>query len=81
MEATIRTRLGPENRDLDGEYVARRMLITESPEYRSAWQQVMSEPHPLLTDGEIRALRAYRELRAVPWARSPRQREATAYRR
>jgi HK97 family phage major capsid protein len=59
---TVSARLGPANPNLDGEYVARRLLITESEEYRSAFQQVMTEDHPLLTEGEIRALRSFREL-------------------
>ena len=59
---TVSARLGPANPYCDGEYVARRLLITESPEYRSAFQQVMTQDHPLLTEAEIRALRAFSEL-------------------
>jgi HK97 family phage major capsid protein len=61
---TVSARLGPANPYCDGEYVARRLLITESAEYRSAFQQLMTEDHPLLTEAEIRAVRAFRELEA-----------------
>jgi HK97 family phage major capsid protein len=48
--------------DCDGSYIARRTLITESPAYRSAWHQLMVDPHPLLTGDEATAVRAFREL-------------------
>jgi HK97 family phage major capsid protein len=62
VEASIRSRLSADNPNLDGEYVARRMLITESDEYRSAFMQAMTQSNPLYTDAEIRAVWAYREL-------------------
>lgn len=62
IEQTVTARLSAASPFLDGEYVSRRLLITESDEYRSAFQQLMTEDHPYLTEGEIRALRAYREL-------------------
>jgi len=54
-----------DNPDLDGSAVARRMLLTESPAYRSAFQQYLTAPAgvaPILSAAETEALRSYREL-------------------
>jgi len=59
---TMESELGPENRYLDGDYVARRMVITESDEYRSAFQQILTESQPLLTEAETQAVRMFRAL-------------------
>lgn len=64
IESMVRSRLGPENRNLDGDYVARRIAITESPQYRSAFQQLMTQDRPLLSNEEILAVRSLRELEA-----------------
>ncbi len=46
----------------DGSYIARRALITESPAYRSAWAQCVTQVHPILTIEESAALRSLRDL-------------------
>ena len=58
----LRSVLSAENPNLDGSYIARRTLITESPAYRCAFQQLLTQQHPLLTEAEIRSVRALREL-------------------
>lgn len=47
--------------------VARRLLVTETPEYRAAFQKLVSSPHgtALLDDDERKALRAFEEYRAM----------------
>ena len=45
--------------------IARRILVTEHPEYRSAWQKLVTDPHPILTQDEQRAVLAYNEYRAM----------------
>lgn len=45
--------------------IARRILITENDAYRSAWMQLVTEPHPMLSDEERNAVRAFNELRAM----------------
>lgn len=39
--------------------IARRTLLTENPPYRSAWQRLMTQPHPVLSAEEVDALRAF----------------------
>jgi HK97 family phage major capsid protein len=48
-----------ENEDVEESYVARRTLLTMSPAYRSAFKQLMSSPHPVLTAEEARAVRDF----------------------
>jgi HK97 family phage major capsid protein len=67
---TVAAELGPENPNLDGDYVARRMLITESDAYRSAFQRVLTQAHPLLTEAEVQAIRAFERLEATHEARA-----------
>lgn len=52
-------------RGQDGAQVAKLILMTESPEYRSAFQRVVTEAHPVLTEAEAQALRAVQEYRAA----------------
>jgi HK97 family phage major capsid protein len=42
-------------RDRDGRFAAH-ILATGHPAYRTAWSKLMSQPHPVLTDEEQRAL-------------------------
>jgi HK97 family phage major capsid protein len=49
------------NPDEEESYIARRILLTENPTYRSAWKQLMTEPHPLLNNEEIESIRAFRK--------------------
>jgi HK97 family phage major capsid protein len=51
--------------DLDGGHVARLMLLTENEHYRSAFQQLVSQPVPILSAEEARAVKAYNEFRAM----------------
>lgn len=60
----LRSVLSAENPNCDGSYIARRTLITESPAYRSAFRELMINPHPLLTAEEVEAVRALRALEA-----------------
>ncbi len=62
MASLLRAQITRETPNTDGEYIAKRTLITESDAYRSAFQQVMADPHPVLTAEEAGALRALREL-------------------
>lgn len=43
-------------RNFDGDLLARRLLITESPEYRSAFAKAISSPTPAWTPEESRAM-------------------------
>jgi HK97 family phage major capsid protein len=56
--------------NVDGSYIAKRTLITESDAYRSAFAEVVSNPYPVLTGEEADALRALRRLDAEQRAMS-----------
>lgn len=45
--------------------IARRVLVTENDHYRSAWMQLVTDPHPMLNDDERRAVQAFNEYRAM----------------
>ena len=45
--------------------IARRTLITENPSYRTAWQKLVTQPHPMLTNEERDAVIAWEEFRAM----------------
>lgn len=51
-------------RNSDNPHIARLVVLTESPEYRSAFMRAMTDPHPILTGAEAAALRAVQEYRA-----------------
>jgi len=51
--------------DLRGDQVARRVLITESDAYRSAWMKAVTDATPVFTPDEARALQAWNEYRAA----------------
>ena len=61
-DSLLRSALSQENVNCDGDYIARRALITESPAYRSAFREGMTRPHPRFTSEEIDALRALERL-------------------
>ncbi|MGD0083554.1 MAG: phage major capsid protein [Acidimicrobiales bacterium] len=46
---------------VDGGAIARRLIVTESPGYRSAFAKAMVQPHPVFTEEESRAVNAYRQ--------------------
>ncbi len=45
--------------------IARRILVTENEDYRTAWQKLVTQPQPILTEAENRAVQAYMEYRAM----------------
>jgi HK97 family phage major capsid protein len=45
--------------------IARRVLVTENDDYRNAWAKLVTDPHPILTPEEQRAVLAYNEYRAM----------------
>jgi HK97 family phage major capsid protein len=49
-------------RDTD---VARRLLVTENDDYRSAFVKLVTDTHPFLTQDEHRAVQAFKEYRAM----------------
>lgn len=51
--------------DCDGSYVGRLMLLTENDDYRSAFMKLVTQPQPVLTAEEARAVNAYNEFRAM----------------
>jgi HK97 family phage major capsid protein len=62
VEQLLRSRITEDNPNTDGSYIAKRTLITESDAYRSAFQQVLTEPHPIFTAEEAEAMRSLRSL-------------------
>lgn len=49
----------------DPRVVAGLMLATESDDYRTAWQKLVTNPQPILTAEESRAILRYQEFRAM----------------
>jgi HK97 family phage major capsid protein len=45
--------------------IARRTLVTENEQYRSAWMKLVSDPQPFLSPEEIRAVEAWKEYRVA----------------
>jgi HK97 family phage major capsid protein len=45
--------------------IARRVLVTETEEYREAWLKLVTHPRPFLTPEESRAVQAWEEYRAM----------------
>ncbi|MBT8241279.1 MAG: hypothetical protein KJN63_08640, partial [Acidimicrobiia bacterium] len=56
--------IGTRNGNTNGDYIARRLLITESDEYRSAFVKAMHSATPWFTEEEGRAVQALRDLEA-----------------
>lgn len=54
--------------DCDGSHVGRLMLLTENDDYRSAFMKLVSQPQPVLTAEESRAVNAVAEFRAMSGA-------------
>jgi HK97 family phage major capsid protein len=65
VDGLLRQSLSESNPYFDGSALARRLLISESDAYRSAFTEVMTNPHPILTAEEADAVRAMRRLDAV----------------
>jgi HK97 family phage major capsid protein len=51
--------------DCRGDQIARRVIVTESDDYRNAWMKAVTDPTPVFTPGEARALQAWNEYRAA----------------
>jgi HK97 family phage major capsid protein len=62
MESLLRAQVTRDTPNIDGDYIAKRTLITESDAYRSAFAQVITDPHPVLTGEEAAALRSLRTI-------------------
>lgn len=58
IDRLTRTKSG----DLDGDYIAARMVVTESDAYRSAFVKSISSARPAFTDEEARAIAAFEAL-------------------
>lgn len=57
--------LRTENRDCSGGYIGRLMVLTEHEDYRSAFLKLVTQPNPVLTAEESRAVNAVAEFRAM----------------
>jgi HK97 family phage major capsid protein len=53
------------DRNTDSSWIAKATLMTETSAYRSAFVQVLTQAHPVLSADEAHALRAYSEFRAM----------------
>jgi HK97 family phage major capsid protein len=51
--------------NVDGSHIARRLLVTENDDYRSAFVKLTTQAQPALTSDEARAVSAWNELRAM----------------
>lgn len=56
LERKINTR----NQNTDGDKIARRLLVTETEAYRSAWTKAMASASPAWTSDEVRAIEEFR---------------------
>lgn len=64
LDRLIRTNF-TQHTQCDGAQIARRILLTENDDYRSAFMRVTTDPKAILTEAEARALRAFEEFRAM----------------
>lgn len=58
VDRLVRTHTG----DLDGTQIARRLLLTETDDYRSAWAKAVTQTTPAFTPEEARALEEFRAM-------------------
>jgi HK97 family phage major capsid protein len=54
--------VGTWNGNTDGDYIAKRLLITETDSYRSAFVKGVTSTSPIFTDDEARAVQSLRDL-------------------
>lgn len=54
-----------QDQNLNGAEISERMLITETDDYRSGWQKLVTQTTPVLTPEEARAVSAFQEFRAA----------------
>lgn len=57
--------LRSQSRNTDGSLIARRLLVTESEAYRSAFMKVSTQTQPILDADEARALQRFHEMREM----------------
>ena len=65
QKATLARSLRASSGNTDGSQIARRLLLTETDEYRSAFVKAMLHPTPVFTAEEGRAVQAVQEFRAM----------------
>jgi hypothetical protein len=53
------------NRNTNGALIAAQTILTENPQYRSAFMKLVSSPTPILTPEEGRAVEAFNEFRSM----------------
>lgn len=53
------------NQNTNGAHIAQRALLTGHPDYRTGFMKLSTEPQPILTGDEAKAVRAFREWRAM----------------
>ena len=51
-----------QSKDLDGSHIAKRLLLTETDAYRSAWQKAVTQTTPAFSPEEVRALDEFRAM-------------------
>ncbi|WP_189243169.1 phage major capsid protein [Planobispora rosea] len=61
LERLLQTR----NDNVDGALLARRLLVTEDPDYRAAFMRLVSRATPVLTPEQSRAVQRFEEFRAM----------------
>ncbi|WP_329426841.1 phage major capsid protein [Streptosporangium sp. NBC_01495] len=61
LERLLQTR----NDNVDGAMLARRLLVTEHPDYRAAFMRLVSRATPVLTPDQSRAVERFEEFRAM----------------
>lgn len=54
-----------QDRNVNGAHIAQRLLITEHPDYRSAFMRAVTQPQPVLSPEESQAHRRFQEWRAM----------------
>ena len=64
VDGLLRSVISADQPFVDGAVVARRILLTESPAYRSGFAQLMTQSHPVLSAEEAEAVRAVQRVEA-----------------
>ncbi|MFW6034489.1 MAG: phage major capsid protein, partial [bacterium] len=54
-----------QNANVNGAVIAQRLLLTENEHYREAFMQMVTDPYPVLSPEQARAVQAFREFRAM----------------
>lgn len=61
QERRLETLVRARTTDFDGDLIARRLLLTENDDYRSAWTKAMTSATPAWTQEEARAIASFRD--------------------